>query len=177
VILLKQPDASPPAATSKIATIWLWSRSLAALSCRPLLELYDTQRSSAYTASQLDGINTRFRATTSLRGRTRTSRYLLACWIFENHLKPYRDEIDRCRNVTITPSVDRPESAVRPVHNARTNNQPCNSGAVAKPRSLLTSTTSSNISDLENFEGAEWQRRIHLQTQCLVLNVPTMAQS
>jgi hypothetical protein len=88
-----------------------------------------------------------------------------------------RDEIDRFRNVTITPSVDRLESAVRPVHNARTNNQPCNSGAVAKPRSLLTSTTSSNISSLENFEGAEWQRRIHLQTQCLGSNVPTMAQS
>jgi hypothetical protein len=43
---------------SKIATIWLWSRSLAALSRRPLRELYGTQRLSAYTASQLDGIST-----------------------------------------------------------------------------------------------------------------------
>lgn len=71
---------------------------------------------------------------------------------------PIRGEIDLCRNVVTTPSSDRSDQAVRPVHNARTNNQPCNSGAVAKPPEPLDLDNVLWSSSLENSEGAEWQR-------------------
>lgn len=90
---------------------------------------------------------------------------------------PIRGEIDLCRNVIITPSSDRSDQAVRPVHNARTNNQPCNSGAVAKPPEPLDLDNVLYSSRLENLEGRSGNGRVHLQTQCLELEVPTMQES